>query len=52
MTLIISLFNTYVLKGTPLKMTALSETSGYFWVPILGMILLDEKMDKYKIIGE
>jgi drug/metabolite transporter (DMT)-like permease len=32
-------------------MTALSEASGYFWVPILGMILLDEKMGKYKIIG-
>lgn len=51
MTLISSWFNTYALKGMPLKMTALSEASGYFWVPILGMILLDEKMGKYKIIG-
>lgn len=46
-----SLLNTYALRGMPLKLTTVSEASGYFWVPILSYVLLEEKPEKYKSFG-
>ncbi|MBO4458968.1 MAG: multidrug ABC transporter [Butyrivibrio sp.] len=51
MTLGSSLLNTYALRSMPLKMTTVSEASGYFWVPVLSFLLLDEKLGKFKLFG-
>lgn len=38
-------------RKVPLSMGAVLETTGYVYVAILGRLVLKEKLDKYKILG-
>lgn len=46
-----TLFTVTAYKYVPLSMGPILESSGYFFVTILGMIFLKEKMGKRKVIG-
>ena len=43
--------DTYTLKGVSLGLNSIIESLNYVLVPILGVFLLKEKLNKYQIIG-
>lgn len=46
-----SLLTIYAYKGVPLSMGAMLETTGYFWVAVLGRLFLKEEIGYKKIVG-
>lgn len=51
MVLMSSLMNTWALKEMPLKLTTITEATGYIWVPLLSMFFLKIKIKRNTIIG-
>ena len=46
-----SLLTIWAYKEIPLSMGPVFEASGYFWVAVLGKVLLKEEIGKKKLIG-
>lgn len=46
-----TLLTTLAYRGVPLSMGVILESTGYVYVAILGWVILKEKMNRYKVVG-